>query len=311
MTAEITPSKMARRSVILLGAALLALSAACALGAGVATQLTADVMDYDVETGDFKAQGNVTLKREGLTLTSVHGHANTQTQKARVWDNVRAFGIYNGEKLDATCAQLDADLAVPGGDFLMTGSVDASFGTRVLRSDTARLVGQTFSADNVKHFEDTSRSIVLRCEKLDGDYDSQGLRRADGRGSVNATQEDKDKNSELWCDAFNYNREANTLTGNGSARILVTQKTANAKVTDIRGDTLVYAFDKGTVTAEGNARAVQDGRRVSARKLVYYPDTGKLEAIGRPSITVDIDASGALRAPQKRQSRARTRKGGQ
>lgn len=301
---------MASRKLIFLGAALSALCAAPALSAGVPTQLTADVMDYDVETGDFKAQGNVTIKREDLTLTSAYGFANTQTQKARVWENVRAFGTYNGEKLDASCAQLDVDFAAPGGDYRMSGSVDATFGTRVLRSDTARLTGRSFAAENVTHFEDTSRSIVLRCEKLDGDYDSQGLRRADGSGSVNATQEDKDKNSELWCDAFNYNREKDSLTGNGNAHIVVTQKTAGARVTDIHGDTLVYSFEKGTVTAEGNARAVQDGRRVSARTLIYYPDTGKLEAVGRPSITVDLDMSGALKNAPKRQSRSRSRKGG-
>ncbi|MBR0107702.1 MAG: LPS export ABC transporter periplasmic protein LptC, partial [Pyramidobacter sp.] len=110
---------MAKRTKIILSAALFALCASFAAAEErVATQLTAEVMDYDVETGDFKAQGNVTLKREGVTLTSSYGTANTQTQKARVWDKVHAFGTYNGEELDAYCAQLDADFSVEGGDFI-------------------------------------------------------------------------------------------------------------------------------------------------------------------------------------------------
>ena len=131
---------MAFRTKLIICAAFLVLSASFAAhGERVATSLTAEVMDYDVETGDFMAQGNVTLKREGVTLESAYGTANTQTQKARVWDKVHAYGVYNGEKLDARCAQLDADFAVEGGEYVMTGNVDATFGSRVLRSDMAKL----------------------------------------------------------------------------------------------------------------------------------------------------------------------------
>lgn len=294
---------MAFRTKIVLCAAFLVLSATFAAhGERVATSLTAEVMDYDVETGDFKAQGNVKLQREGVTLESAYGTANTQTQKACVWDKVHAYGVYNGEKLDARCAQLDADFAVDGGEYVMTGNVDATFGARVLRSDMAKLAGQTFAAENVRHFEDKSRNLVLSCSTLTGDYDGEGLRVADGTGPVVVTQDDKDKNSRLWCDSFAYRREEDRLTGSGGARILVTQKADKNKVTDIRCDTLVYSFKAGSVTASGNARAVQDGRRVSAKNLIYFPETGKLEAKGKPTITVDLTPSGQ-KTPAKQPSR--------
>ena len=72
---------MSSRVRIILSAALIALYAPYACAASpVATQLTAETMDYNMETGDFKASGNVTLRREGLTLVSVYGVANTKTQ---------------------------------------------------------------------------------------------------------------------------------------------------------------------------------------------------------------------------------------
>lgn len=281
---------MGRGAKYLLAAALAAL---CAFSAraddrGVPARLTADTMDYDVDKGDFKAEGHVKLIREGLTLESKHGVANVQTRKARVWESVHAYGTHNGEKLDARCVQLDTDFSVPGGDYLMTGNVDAAFGPRVLKSAAARLTGRAFSARSVEHFEDRSRSLVIKCDVITGDYDARGLRVADGRGSVYGTHEDKDKHFDLWCDTLSYSRERDRVTGTGDARIRVTQKADARRVTDIRGETLVYRFEAGSLTATGNARAVQDGRRVSAETLVYYPGTGKLEAVGKPSITLDL-----------------------
>lgn len=290
---------MLRSAKYLLAAAFLTLCAfsARAEDKGVPVHLRADTMDYDTETGEFKAEGHVKLAREGVTIESSHGAANVQTRKARLWESVHAYGKHNGEKLNATCVQLDADFNVPGGDYLMSGNVVAVFGDRLLRSSTARLTGRAFSADAVEHFEDTSRNIVLKCDTLTGDYDASGLRVADGVGAVYVTHDDKDKHSELWCASFNYSRESDRLTGNDDARLRVSQKADSRKVTDIRCDTLIYEIKAGMVTATGNARAVQNGRRVSAKTLVYYPDTGKLEAKGKPSITFDVESPGSKTGP--------------
>jgi len=301
---------MKRFAKIMLAGAGLALASVVA-HAAVQTQLTAEVMDYDVETGDFKAQGNVTLKREELTLVSAFGMANTQTQKARVWQNVHAFGKYNGEKLDAVCAQLDADFAVEGGDYIMTGNVVAEFGPRLLKSDMARLTGRAFSAETVRHFEDKSRNMVLKCQTLTGDYDDDGLRVADGKGSVYVTQHDAQKDSQLWCNSFNYDRGHDRLIGTGNARLVVVQKGEGkqkneAKKTDIHCDTLIYSFKAGSVTATGNARAVQDERRINAKTLVYYPETGKLEAKGKPTITVDLVPKGGKKTPARQPEKGKT-----
>ena len=265
---------------ILLSVLLLASGGAALTAAPVATQLTADAMDYDMESGEFKAQGHVTLKREDVTLTSAYGEASTKTQKARLWRNVRAFGTYRGEKLDAVCAELTADFSVSGG--------------RVLRAAVAQLSGQTFGAEDVTHFEDKDRRMVMSCAALSGDYDAQGLRAAGGKGNVTVVQQDEEKVSRLWCDALSYSRAADTLTGTGSAKIHVQPKSGKTSETTIECEKLVYSVGGSVVTA------VQDGRRISAETLVYHPDTGRLEAKGTPRISVDLtNLKPSPRAPAK------------
>lgn len=284
---------------ILLSVLLLAAGGAALTAAPVATQLTADAMDYDMESGEFKAQGHVTLKREDVTLTSAYGEASTKTQKARLWRSVRAFGTYRGEKLEAACAELTADFSVPGGSYAMAGGVDASFGSRVLRAATARLSGRSFSAERVTHFEDKDRRLVMTCGALKGDYDAEGLRAAEGKESVSVVQEDEQKISRLWCDELSYSREDDALTGTGSAKIHVRPQNGKTSDTTIECDKLVYSVSGNVVTATGSARAVQNGRSITAQTLVYHPDTGRIEARGTPRISVELSGGAPASADKK------------
>lgn len=219
----------------------------------VQTQLTADTMDYDMESCEFQARGHVTLRREGIRMTAANGDANTKTQNARMWGNVKFDGERGGEKLDGTCGELLADFAAAHTTYTMIGGVDVLFGTRHLVSDKAKLEGNEFSAYTVSEFSDSARRLRLTCDVIRGDYDSQGLDHFKAHGRVHLYQIN-DRN----------------------------------KTTDIRCRDLVYDRVKGALTATGNARAVQDGRRITADRLVYFPDSGKLEAKGKPKITVDV-----------------------
>ena len=274
-------------------AALLAGLLSCTIPAAFAleptqTQLTADVMDYDIESGEFSASGNVVIVRGTLTLKADRGGANSNTQKAHVDGNVHAFGEHEGEPLDAKCDLLESDFSAPEGDYKMTGNVDAMFGTRILRSRTAWLKGRDFGAENVTHFEDKSQNMVLACDVLDGNYDDVGVLAADASGTVHAVQRDEEKDSDLWCDKLVYDRGADTITATGKTRMHVIQKSGSVRDTDITADKMVYAMSSGVVTATGNTKALQDGRRISAKTVVYDTATGKIEARGTPRITVDL-----------------------
>lgn len=262
--------------------------AAFAIAKGaIETRLTADVMDYDIDTGDFDASGNVILSREGVTITSDKGKANSKTQKARMFENVHAFGVHDNSPLDAKCDLLESDFSAPAGDYYMSGNVDAMFGPRILRSANARLIGNRFAAEKVTHFEDKTRNAVLACDKLDGEYDKIGILNATGVGSVYVIQEDKDKTSELWSNKLVYSRPSDTVVATGKAKMHVVQKNASTKETTVTGDKMVYSITKGTITVTGQTRAKQDGRDITAKTLIYHPDTGKVEAHGTPRIIVD------------------------
>lgn len=259
----------------------------------VQNQLTADSMDYDIEKGAFKAEGHVTLSREGVTIISDKGTANTKTQNAQMRQNVHAFGTLNGEKLDARCDMLDADFKEEG-DYAMRGNVDALFGTCTLRSATARLRGRTFEASQVTRFEDTAQKLVVACDAVSGSYDSEGITSGVATGKVNAVKTDKDKVSTLNCEKLVYSRADGTMTGTGSASISVDRVgESSVKPTKIECDTLFYNFRDGLVTGTGNASAVQEGRRVTAQTMIYHTDTGFLEAKGTPRMTVDLSSSGS------------------
>ncbi|MDY3868212.1 MAG: LptA/OstA family protein [Pyramidobacter sp.] len=220
------------------------------------TQLSAKSMDYDTESGEFQASGSVALKRLQITITSDFARANSKTQKARMWQNVKGFGTHLGEKLSFACDALDSDFSVKDGDYTLQGGVDAVFGSRHLVADIARLRGRQFYARPVTKFEDVQRKLILSCDSLVGNYDAQGLRQ---------------------------------FTGNGN--VYVKQINVKNEVTEIWGDKLIYSREKGTLTATGNARAVQKGRRITAKGLVYHVNTGRLEAQGTPRITVDLSQS--------------------
>lgn len=289
-------------------AALYSFLCGAAVAAPVQTQLTADVMDYDMETGVFKARGNVTLVREGVTMVAPFGEAFVQTSKARMWSPAHAYGIYQNEKLDAVCTQIEADFSVPGADILMNGEVDALFGDRVLKSDTARLVGKVFSATNVTHFEDKSRAVVISCEKIDGDYDNAGVRVVTGTGHVVAVREEEARTSRLWCEKLIYSRAESTTTATGTPRMRIEQRQGGGpRDTLIEGDALVHSSLHNTVTSTGRARAVQDGRNIRAQRLIYDMASGKIEARGTPRITVDL----SKRSQQRGNSGSDTQKKGQ
>ena len=58
---------------ILLSVLLLAAGGAALTAAPVATQLTADAMDYDMESGEFKAQGHLDTSGKLPDLTHRRG----------------------------------------------------------------------------------------------------------------------------------------------------------------------------------------------------------------------------------------------
>lgn len=231
--------------------------ATVASGAPVSTTLTADTMDYDTAKGFATARGKVVLTREGITVRAERGESYVDKQTARLWPNVTGSGIYEGQDLDFRCAELSGDFS--GADMIlkMSGGMVMTYDVRYLEADWARMEGQFFEASKVTRFEDKERQVTMKSQSMKGRYDDKGLADFEAQGSVYATQRNVKKElTELW------------------------------------GDKMTYQRDRDRFVVTGHARAAQVGRRLTAAMLYYYPSTGKLEATGRPRITIDMNNGG-------------------
>ncbi len=269
-------------------ACLLALSAAAWAGAEtVLTQLSADVMDYDTETQEFFAKGNVRLQRLQMTITADNGAANNLTRTARMWSNVKGFGAHDGQKVDFVCQDLTVDLSGDEPRYTMTGQVDATLGDRTIVAESAWMQGGDFAAQELTRFYDAQQKTTLAACSAEGSSDGQGIADFRAQGDVYLKQvQENGSVMELWSDSGTYSRRQGTTTATG--KVHIKQVAADGQITEIWGDRMVRSERNDSITATGNARATQEGRRITAEELIYYPTNGKLDARGRPQITVDL-----------------------
>ncbi len=268
----------------------LVLSAVWACGAAVLIQLSADTMEYDMETQVFFATGNVKLQRLAMTITADNGSADNLSQVARMWSNVKGFGSHDGEKVDFVCDELIVELDDAEVRYTMRGDVDATLGDRTIVAAEAWLQGGRFAAQNLMRFYDAQRQATLSAQSAQGISDDQGVADFSAQGQVYLRQENRDGSvMELWSDSGAYSRSQGTTTATGQVHIK--QVAADGQVTELWADKMVRSERHDSITASGNARAAQEGRRITANELVYYPGNGKLDARGRPQITVDLSSS--------------------
>jgi lipopolysaccharide export system protein LptA len=58
--------------------------------------------------------------------------------------------------------------------------------------------------------------------------------------------------------------------------------------TRVSGQRLRYSKSRGTLELSGEATAIQKDRRITADTLIFYLQSGKIEAVGNPRMVVDL-----------------------
>ncbi len=235
----------------------LALALSCivtSLSWGSGVKLTADNMHFDTKTGLLLGTDNVTLTRETLVIKSNKCEGDYKGNSARMWDNVKADGDWNGQTLNFSCDELKANFSSPE-SVAMTGSVKGSFGARSLECYEVEMVGDRFIATKVKKFNDKSEGFSLSCSRIKGLVQRENLHEFEAEGKVSMEV---------------LNRK-------------------DGSITRISGGKAVYSKDRGSIIMSGGAVAVQKGRRVNAQNIVFYPATNKIEAKGKPSISFEVE----------------------
>lgn len=244
--------------------------------------LTADRMNYNPDTREITVEGNVHFQRPDGELFGDWGRGSADGSDFDMQGNVR--GNFTQESINIVCRfiRLETEGSNPprrkiiaSGDVTLTrsndkltaqrvtweldrenykatGKVLSNFGQHSIDADEVARNGEQFWARTVRKYEDKGRKLTLSSSK------ASGLIR---RGDV----------VELIAEG----------------RLVVNMIDNNGNATRITGNRGVFSKDRGTVVVSGNAVATQDGRNLQAESIVYHIEGGRLDAIGRPSLTID------------------------
>lgn len=253
--------------------------------------LSANRMRFDSQTGDFLAEGNVIIKAGDLTVTAPQGSGNVERQEVSFNSGIRAFGKWQGEKIDLNANKVNLTLN-DNPTCRLEGKVNGGYGSTKFDADRVTLVGtggirglsrpgsksnQTkFWLVNARNLEDTSKKIAFGAGNIEGVI---------RRGTLYDMTADKN----VWL----RGRYQNATKKNSSS--------SSAEPVNLRGDHAIYSLERGSVVLSGGVSAVQGGRTLKSDSLVYFPDQNRVEAIGgvvsrrdgavatdRAEITIDL-----------------------
>ena len=220
--------------------------------------LSANRMQFDAQTGNFTADGNVTIKAGDLNVNAPSSRGNIDRREVNFNEGITASGKWYGDKVNLKAGKLLLSFAdIPSCKF--QGGVRGGFGTMRLDADRLTLTGagglstptardrqSKFWLVNVRNLEDTSRGLAFGANSVEGLV----------------------RNGELYD--FTAKRGV-WLKGKPKAK---------GDAVSIKGDNALYSIARGSVVLSGHVVAVQGGRTLRSDSIVYFPEQNRVEAIG-------------------------------
>ena len=211
---------------------------------GEKSELNADEVEYNMDTGVVTATGNVILKHGTGTATGLKAMYNVNTEEAYLIGNV----IVVRDNLRLTCDNLTSD----GGNHMQAdGNV---FAEQKLppSEDLPNGDVRTFTGEHVDYYPNDKQHILIS---------AGGVLKSTQEGTFTADH------MEGWLDDQYY-------IGTGNAHIVSTSRNLEAG-----GDRIdYYAAENGKAVLTGNAWAYQDNNTIKGNRLtVYLADKKKKE----------------------------------
>lgn len=209
------------------------------------SEVNADVIEYDMESGIVAAEGNVLLKHGLTKATGLHAMYNVKTKAANLIGNV----IVVREDMRITCNTLASN---GQGYMVAEGNVIAK---QTVAPDAKYPNGdtRTFTSEHIDYFPDDKKHFVIP---------NGGFAESQVEGTFTADQ------MEGWLDDEHY-------VGRGNAHMV--SKTRNMEAGGDQVD--YYGKDAGKAILSGNAWAFQDNNTIRGNRLtVYMADDGNLKA---------------------------------
>ena len=213
------------------------------------SEVNADAIEYDMNSGIVSAEGNVLLKHGVTKATGLHAMFNVNTKEAHLVGNV----IVVREDMRITCNALASN---GQGYMSADGNVVA---TQTVAPDEKYPDGdtRTFTSEHIDYFPDDRKHVVIP---------TGGVASSAVEGTFTADQ------MEGWLDDEHY-------IGRGNAHLISISRNMEAG-----GDEVDYSGkDAGKAVLSGNAWAYQDNNTIRGNRLtVYLADDGNLKADAAP-----------------------------
>ena len=218
------------------------------------SEVNADAIEYDMNTGLVAAEGNVLLKHGPTRATGLHALFNVNTKAAKLIGDV----IVVREDMRLTCNALESN---GQGHMFADGNVVAI--QTILPNEKYPDGDQrTFSGEHIDYFPDEGRHVVIP---------HGGVAESKVEGTFTADR------MEGWIDEEHY-----IGTGNAHLVNLTRNIEAGGDQVDYRGK------EDGKAVLSGNAWAYQDNNTIRGNRLtVYLADDGNLKATPAPKIDTE------------------------
>ncbi len=222
--------------------------------------LAANRMRFDSNTGDFLADGNVTITAGDFKIVAPVGSGNIDKQILNFEKGITASGLWLGDKINLKSGNVSVSFAgTPTCKF--NNGVFGSFGTMKLEADKLTITGAGGLEKNSRNKKDTQTKFwLIKVNKLE-DL-SRGV--TFSAGAVEGVL----KNGEL-----------HSMTAKNGVHLKGKPK-GQKQVVTLRGDSALYSLSRGSIVVSGHVVATQGGRTLKSDSIVYFPDQNRVEALG-------------------------------
>ena len=238
-----------------LTATLLLSSAAFAADNDTPSEINADAIEYDMNTGIAVAAGNILIKYGTLRATGLQAVYNVKNKEAHLIGNV----IVIRDDVRITCNSLTS----LGQSYMSAdGNVVA---VQTVAPDEQYPDGdtRTFTGEHIDYFPDDKKHVVIP---------KGGKAQSAVEGTFTADQ------MEGWLDEEHY-------VGRGNAHMVSTPRKLEAGGNQVD----YFGKDAGKAVLSGNAWAIQDNNTIRGNRLtVYLADDGKLKATPEPAQVPEV-----------------------
>ncbi|MBR1647140.1 MAG: organic solvent tolerance protein OstA [Selenomonadaceae bacterium] len=209
------------------------------------SEINADAIEYDMNTGIVAAAGNILIKYGTLRATGLQAVYNVNSKEAHLIGNV----IVIRDDMRMTCNSLTSiGQSYMSADGNVVAVQTVAPDEKYPNGDT-----RTFTSEHIDYFPDDKKHVVIP---------KGGVAQSAQEGTFTADQ------MEGWLDEEHY-------VGRGNAHLVSTPRKLEAG-----GDQVDYfGQDAGKAVLSGNAWAIQDNNTIRGNRLtVYMADDGKLKA---------------------------------